>query len=207
MLRVDSITEPESLDAGLKRFWELESLGILKEEHPVQQQFSQRISFKGGGGRYEVHLPWKRTQTPLPDNYDLCRKRLGGLLQDPEQLQQYDAVILDQLRQGVVEVVSEPARWKGERLHYLPNHEVFRHDMQTTKLRVVYNASAKTNCPSVNECLYTGPNFAQNILEILLRFRCTRWGHRESLPNGLGCHVSAPKSRHGSTQCSTMLLG
>ena len=112
MLRVDSITEPESLDAGLKRFWELESLGILKEENPVQQQFSQRISFKGG--RYEVHLPWKSAHPPLPDNYDLCRNRLGGLLnrlrQDPEKLQQYDAVIQDQLRQGVVEVVSEPAK-------------------------------------------------------------------------------------------------
>ena len=48
MLRVDSATESESLDVGLRRFWELESLGILKEEHPVQQQFSQRISFKQG---------------------------------------------------------------------------------------------------------------------------------------------------------------
>ena len=176
MLRVDSITEPESLDAGLKRFWELESLGILKEEHPVQQQFSQRISFKGG--RYEVHLPWKSAHPPLPDNYDLCRKRLGGLLnrlrQDPEKLQQYDAVIQDQLRQGVVEVVSEPAKLKGERLHYLPHHGVFRHDKQTTKLRVVYDASAKKNGPSLNECLYTGPNFGQNILEILLRFRLHR---------------------------------
>ena len=103
------------------------------------------------GRRYEVHLPWKSAHPSLPDNYDMCRKQLGGLLnrlrQDPEKLQQYDAVIQDQLHQGVVEVVSEPARWKGERLHYLPHHGVFRHDKQTTKLRVVYDASPKTNGP------------------------------------------------------------
>ena len=170
MLRIDSATESDSLDAGLRRFWELESLGILREEHPVQQQFSQKISFERG--RYEVHLPWKDSHPPLPDNYDVCRRRLEGLLkrlrQDPERLQQYDAVIKDQLRQGVVEVVCDPTEWKGERVHYLPHHGVFRHDKQTTKLRVVYDGSAKTQGPSLNECLHTGPNFGQHILEILL---------------------------------------
>ena len=74
MLRVDSITEPESLDAGLKRFWELESLGILKEEHPVQQQFSQRISFKGEDtkstcpGRAHT-LPYPTTMTCVESNW------------------------------------------------------------------------------------------------------------------------------------------
>jgi len=28
-LRVDTLTDPESLETGLRRFWELESLGIL----------------------------------------------------------------------------------------------------------------------------------------------------------------------------------
>ena len=39
-------------------------------------------------------------------------------------------------------------------------------------MRVVYDASAKDNGPSLNDCLYTGPALAQNILDILLRFRC-----------------------------------
>ena len=57
MLRVDSVTESESLEAGLKRFWELESLGILKDEQSIHKQFTQQIAFKQG--RYEVHLPWR----------------------------------------------------------------------------------------------------------------------------------------------------
>ena len=108
----------------------------------------------------------------------MCCKRLNGLLkrlrQNTDQLQQYDAVIQDQLRQGVVEVVNDPAEYKGGKLHYLPHHGVFRHDKLTTKLGVVYDASAKTDGPSLNDCLYTGPNFGQNILDILLRFRLHR---------------------------------
>ena len=41
----------------------------------------------------------------------------------------------------------------------------------TTKLRIVYEASAKTSGPSLNDCLYTSPKFNQMILDILLRFR------------------------------------
>ena len=37
---------------------------------------------------------------------------------------------------------------------------------------VVYEASAKVEGkPSLNDCLFIGPNFDQNILDILLRFR------------------------------------
>ena len=166
MLRFDCDAEVEDLDAGLKQVWDLESLGILK----VQQQFSQQITFKKG--KYEVHLPWKQSHPELPDNYGLCKKRLGGLLkrlsQNPEQLRLYDSIIQEQLQQGVVEIVREPAKYESGRLHYLPHHGVFRHDKQTMKLRVVYDASAKTDGPSLNDCRHTGPNFGQNILEILL---------------------------------------
>ena len=55
--------------------------------------------------------------------------------------------------------------------HYIPHHAVIRQDKQTTKLCVVYNASAKEDGPSLNNCLYTGPKFGQNIMDIILRFR------------------------------------
>lgn len=57
------------------------------------------------------------------------------------------------------------------KLHYLPHHGVIREDKLTTKLRVVYDASAKNNGPSLNDCLYAGPSFGQRIADILLRFR------------------------------------
>ena len=54
--------------------------------------------------------------------------------------------------------------------HYLP-HAVIKEDKQTSKLRIVYDASARSNGPSLNDCLYAGPTFGQNIMDILLRFR------------------------------------
>lgn len=45
---------------------------------------------------------------------------------------------------------------------------------RATKVCVVYNKSAHSEGPSLNECLHTGPKFNQRILDILLRFRVHR---------------------------------
>lgn len=57
--------------------------------------------------------------------------------------------------------------------HYLPHHVVIRVDKETSKLRVVYDASAraKRNTPSLNYCLYAVPLLSPFIYDILLRFR------------------------------------
>ena len=44
----------------------------------------------------------------------------------------------------------------------------------TSKLRIVYDASARTSGPSLNDCLYMGPSFGQSIFDILIRFRLHR---------------------------------
>ena len=57
-------------------------------------------------------------------------------------------------------------------LHYLPHHAIACSDKDTTKLRVVYDASAITDGkPSLNDCLLVGPKFNQKNLDLLMRFR------------------------------------
>ena len=56
-------------------------------------------------------------------------------------------------------------------VHCLPHKEVVRNDKDTTKLRVVYDASAKNNGPSLNDCIYAGPLLTPLIFNILIRFR------------------------------------
>ena len=56
-------------------------------------------------------------------------------------------------------------------IHYLPHHAVICNDRETTKLCIVYDASAKQEGkPSLNDCLLVGPKFNQKILDILIRF-------------------------------------
>ena len=83
-------------------------------------------------------------------------------------------LLQDQVKQGVVEVVTDPTSTKGCAVHYLPHHAVMRLDKATTKMRIVYDTLAKTTGPCPNDCLYTGPKFDQRIMEILLRFWTSR---------------------------------
>ena len=135
------------LTGELKRFWDLESLGISSPEQSVHSQFIDSISCKHG--KYEVHLPWRDVHPVLPDNYETTYKRLMSLLnrlrQEPQVLLEYNAVIRDQIERGIVERVSEPASGEDGRVHYLPHHAIIRRDKETTKLRIVYDASCLSN--------------------------------------------------------------
>ena len=76
---------------------------------------------------------------------------------------------------GIIEKCSDQAcQGSDDTIHYLPHHAIIRTDKQTTKLRIVYDALARDNGPSLNDCLFSGLKFDQNILDILdilLRFR------------------------------------
>ena len=125
-LKIDTCTLEPNLDNRLKQFWELESLGITKNEASVYGKFVQQILFDGQ--RYEVSLPWKEHHLPLPDYLDLCRKRLIGLIkrlkQTPQLLKKYDVIIRDQLDKGIVEVLLQPTSTVSHQVHYLPHHGV-----------------------------------------------------------------------------------
>ena len=172
ILRADTQNTDAGLDAQLRSFWELESLGIHKEESPVYEDFANKISFQDG--RYKVSIPLLEFHQPLPDNYGLSVKRLRGLLrrlrQDPEILKEYDRTIQEQVKKGIIETVNleEPC---ANRIHYLQHHAIIHRDKTTTKLRIVYDASAKVDGPSLNECLHKGPSFNHLILNLLLWFR------------------------------------
>ena len=148
-------------------------MGIKDPDRSVLTQFEEKIQFQDG--RYEVSLPWKDPHPVLPTNYQLCLKRLHGLYhrlqQNPSLLEDYDTIIRNQVQQGIIQPVEDSESTEADGVHYLPHHAVVRQDNETTKLRIVYDASAKSTGPSLNDCLHTGPKFDQRILDILLRFR------------------------------------
>ena len=172
-----SAEEPDdALLQQMKLFWELESLGIKMNDPSVLETFQQTIRYDGK--RYVVDLPWREGHRILPDNLALCKRRLVSTLKklnkSPAIRQEYEDVIKQQLAGGIVERVpaAEINRQDSNVVHYLPHHPVIRQDKMTTKVRVVYDASAKIGRhPSLNECLHAGPNLLERIPDILLRFR------------------------------------
>ena len=184
VLRVDTVAfepkeSPDNLHDLLSKFWDLETLGIRQDEMSVYDKFTQEVKFNGE--RYEAKLPFKEEHPMLPDNYALCVKRLSSTLRrlraKPEVLQEYDRIISEQEKSGIVQKVQVEKPTIPGTVHYLPHREVIRMDRETTKLRVVYDASAKSNKgedPSLNDCLYAGPALTPLIFDILLRFRTNK---------------------------------
>ena len=155
-------------------------------------------------GRYEVQLLWKDAHAPLTDNYQLCLKRLHGLVkrskQDPAILSEYDSTIKKQMQQGIVWRGGNPLRKNPSvSTTFQTMQWCMRQDKETTKVRVVYNVSARLTGPSFNDSLHVGPKLNMNIIDILSRFRayriCYHSRHRKGIPHdfhsqeGQGCPV------------------
>ena len=51
-------------------------------------------------------------------------------------------IIKDQIKQGIVEPVKESSRKHCNPIHFLPHHVIIRRDKNTSKVRLVYDASA-----------------------------------------------------------------
>ena len=92
-------------------------------------------------------------------------------------LYKYDSIIKDQQEKGITERVDEKSK-EGERKHYIPHHAVFTPAKDTTKVRIVYDASAKTKKAnlSLNECLYRGLVIIEDLCGLLFRSRMKRIG-------------------------------
>ena len=164
---------------SVEQFWNLESIGItdspvVSDDDQAIENFNKTIEFTDG--RYSVTWPWKELNPMLPDNYHLAEGRLRStiqrLIRDPHLLEMYATIIQDQLDRQIIEKVhiDSPNSYLK---HYIPHHPVITPTKNTTKVRVVYDASAKTKRTnkSLNECLYRGPIILPDLFGLLLGFR------------------------------------
>ena len=57
--------------------------------------------------------------------------------------------------EGIIEEPPEKFKPTGT-VHYIPHHPVIRTEKSTSRVRIVYDAFAKKDGPSLNDCLETG---------------------------------------------------
>jgi len=97
---------------------------------------------------------------PLPNNKTGNLKRFASLVQCLKRngkWEEYDAIIQQQLEEGVVEEAEEPTQVKE---FSIPHKAVIRESSETTKMRIVCDTSARAYdaAPSLTEHLESGPS-------------------------------------------------
>ena len=77
----------------------------------------------------------------------------------------------EQIKEGIIEPV--PRNSTREKVHYVPHQAVVREKAETSKMRIVYDCSSKTNAksPCLNDCLQTGPPLQPLLFDIFIRNR------------------------------------
>ena len=95
---------------------------------------------------------------------------LRKLEKKPNDLMKYNAIIQEQLKDGIIEYA--PNKPTGKRKSYMPHRAVIKEDSKTTKLRIVFDASAKEyGSPSLNDCLHISPPLQPLLLNVILQNR------------------------------------
>ena len=166
----------------------LDVLGLAdsptRDPAAVYTEFKEQLR-RDRAGWYETGLPWRGNHPPLPNNEKCTIRRIHSLQNKlkPENLtDEYDAIIQEQLKQGIVERDPDTATTKE---FYIPHKAVVKKTAETTKTRIVYDASAKASpdVPYQNECLKEGPSLMGHPCETKsLSSGCNRRPN-ESLPS------------------------
>ena len=125
-------------------------------------------------GHYHLPLPFKKKDIVMPDNYEMVKQRTLNLLKrfkrDAEYAMEYKTFMEDVLKKGYAErVPPEQLNRNDGQIWYIPHHGVYH--QQKRKLRVVFDCTASCKGTSLNKELLQGPDLANTLIGVLLRFR------------------------------------
>ena len=91
------------------------------------------------------------------------------LKKSPDVAQAYNNCLEQYVQKSYVTKVQEPKRSTSR--WYLPHCPVLRPDKDTTKVRIVFDASARYEGHSLNDLIHQGPKLQRELFDVLLRFR------------------------------------
>lgn len=160
----------------IEKFWQCEEISPLhevsSEEMLCESYFKQNVK-RNEDGRYIVSLPFRDNINNLGESRDRTlqqfislQKRFG---RDSILKREYYAAINEYIKLGHATVLQNPVPAES---FYLPHHVVIKPTSNTTKYRVVFNASAKSSSGiSLNDTFLKTPILQKDLFILLLQSR------------------------------------
>ena len=181
------VSVDQSEDSCLRKFWEVEeppshSTHLTETEQSVEQHYRDNTLYVASKSRYQVRLPRKHHGAALGESKgqalqrfftnerSIIRKgtwgKFQGVVKEYIDLEHASLVSDEEM------VATPPPPPPPQETFYMPMHGVVKEASSTTKLRVVFDGSAKSsNGSSLNDILEVGPTLHPTLQDIILRFR------------------------------------
>ncbi|CAK9834523.1 hypothetical protein ANTRET_LOCUS11040 [Anthophora retusa] len=166
-----------TLEDQLNKFWEIEELPTKKHlsnhELACETHFTQHVD-RNSDGRFIVRLPFNEKKNGIGESHKMALKRFysleKGLESKIEIKNRYSAFLKEYIDlKHMTEISNSDNTQSG---YYLPHHAVIKESSVTTKIRVVFDGSAKSSTGlSLNDTLMQGPTIQDDLISIIIRFR------------------------------------
>ncbi|XP_018307765.1 uncharacterized protein [Mycetomoellerius zeteki] len=166
-----------NVEEQVAKFWGLEEYSdrkILSQEEKECELYFSQTSKRDESGRFIINIPFKENPSILGNSYNGSLRRLHSLenklQRNPVLKEQYTAFLEEYEALHHMNKVDDTSQ--STTAYYMPHHAVIRSESPTTKIRVVFDASATTdNGISLNHIRMVGPTLQDDLFSILVRFR------------------------------------
>ncbi len=171
-------------DDLLREFWRIEEqasseLVMTPEEKFVINHFKTK-HLRDKDGTFIVPLPRKSNPPEIGESRSFAIRRYLSLersLASKGGSAEFNDVMVEYIHLGHAEPVPViDMKKSNNETFYLPVHVVKKESSSTTKVRAVFDASAKSSTGfSLNDTLAVGPTVHSSLVDVLLRFRSYRY--------------------------------
>jgi hypothetical protein len=172
----------DELHRLVKESFSTESFGVkVMDEQPRSKEDKRATAILANttvrvkSNRYETGLLWKYEDFTMPSSLATAQHRLRcmerRLDRDPEMAAQYYSKLVEYEEKGYIrKLTPEEAAVMSSRTWYLPHFAVTR-AVKPGKIRLVFDAAAKSSNKSLNDFLVKGPDLLQPLPEVIWKFR------------------------------------
>lgn len=174
----------DQLHQQITQFWQTEE-GMLTpavRKNSIEEQqcedFFEKTTLRDIDGKYIVRLPFRDDVRKLGQSRAMATQRFLSNEKKRERQPninvQYQKFIQEYYDMGHMEKV--PKLELDSKSFFLPHHHITQESCQTTKLRVVFDGSAKTTSSlSLNDLLMVGPTLQKDLFDLIIRFRTFKY--------------------------------